>query len=56
MEQIKKDKICHYCMTCGLQEREDFEGVTRCNNFIPDRENWEEEYRQAILEKGENNG
>lgn len=44
--------ICKYCLYgCNKLEMPEFKGIHRCNNFIPDREDWYEEYRKELMKK-----
>ena len=52
MEQIKKDKLCYYCLGCEAEETEKFIPVIRCKNFAPDREGWQEEIREELKKNG----
>lgn len=53
MKKIEKNKLCHYCLGCNKLELESFNGVYRCNNFVPGIENWQEKYRNAIIKEME---
>lgn len=50
MKQIKKDKICSYCLGCIQLEIEMFEGVRNCKNFIAGIDNWQELMRKVLKE------
>ena len=52
MKEIKKNKLCHYCLGCNKLELESFNGVYRCNNFIQAMENWREKYNDELRKKG----
>lgn len=48
MTQIKKDKLCHYCMGCCQQQNDSFSGVRNCKNFTVAIENWQELMRKEL--------
>lgn len=52
MKEIKKNKLCHYCLGCNKLELESFTGVYRCNNFIQAIKNWREKYNDELRKKG----
>lgn len=52
MEQIKKDKLCYYCLGCEAEEAEDFRPVVRCKNFEPGIETWQEKLREELRKNG----
>jgi len=51
MKQIEKDRLCAWCNGCNKLEIEEFEGVRNCANFAPCFENWQDEYRKALLKE-----
>lgn len=48
MTEIKKDKLCFYCMGCNKEEIELFNGVRNCKNFAPTIGNWQEFMRREL--------
>ena len=51
MKQIKKDKLCFYCLGCQAEEQEEFKPVMRCKGFVPGIENWQEKLREELKKK-----
>lgn len=53
MKQISKKKLCFYCLGCNKLEDKEFEGIVRCENFIPSKRNWQEEWKKSLESEGE---
>ena len=53
MKQISNKKICFYCLGCNKLEDEEFGGVARCENFMPSKQNWQEEWKENLESEGE---
>lgn len=47
MEQLKKDKLCYYCYGCNKLET-DFEGVSRCKDFVSAVADYQEKIREEL--------
>ena len=43
--------VCPYCMGCNRLENIDFDGVSRCINFVPNQISWEEADRKELKKK-----
>ena len=48
MKQIDNKKLCCYCLGCEKLSCENFEGVMRCKDFIPDTADWQEKWKEQI--------
>lgn len=48
MKQIDNKKLCFYCLGCNKLEDENFNGVMRCNGFMPDRAIWQEKWKEQM--------
>ena len=53
MRQISNKKICFYCLGCNKLEDEEFEGLMRCENIIPSKRNWQDEWKKNLEREGE---
>lgn len=51
MAQIKGNKLCYWCLGCNQLETSIFNGVMRCNDFVPGAEDWQEKLRKELKEK-----
>jgi hypothetical protein len=50
MKQLEDKKLCKLCIGCNKLEDENFDGVMRCEGFIPGYEYWKEKYIKNIRE------
>ena len=48
MKQIDNKKLCYYCLGCNQLENENFIGVMRCKDFLPDTADWQEKWKEAL--------
>ena len=48
MKQISNKTLCFYCLGCNKLEDEEFEGLMRCENIIPSKRNWQEEWKKNL--------
>lgn len=48
MKQIDSKKLCKYCLGCNKLEDEKFDGVMRCNVFVPGYTDWQERWKEAL--------
>ena len=48
MKQIDNKKLCKYCLGCCKLEDENFDGVMRCEGFIPGINNWQEKWKEQM--------
>ena len=51
MKQIEKDKLYYYCYGCTRLEREQFEGVRNCKDFVGAVEDWQNQLREELKKK-----
>lgn len=48
MNQINNNKICFYCLGCNKQEDGEFDGLMRCKNFVPCKQDWQEKWKKSL--------
>ena len=51
MKQLERDTVCYYCYGCNKLEIEKFNGVKRCEKFVPAYSDWQEKYYKALKEE-----
>ncbi len=51
MKQLENDIVCKYCLGCNRLGIEDFNGIKRCNGFVPAYSDWQERYYKALKEE-----